>query len=932
MSDAFADLWSSTGASKPAELPRKLGAMAAAAPMSTAQRKPQNDVFSMLAAAGSSSSVNARTSNPSQPTSLGGSASARPVQKANSTGFNTSGMGGGDVFSGLLSGSLSSGPSSNGANLTIAQRAALAAQEKQARAAHTKPSVHNAHASNAWAGLDALGGSSSITPSSKPATPSHDPLDDLGFGSFSSVPSSSQKFPAEDDDWLSGLAAKPPAAPTSKPKPSTTTSTAQSLLDWDEFESSPPAGPSVTQSTSQGDPLGDFDFGNREDGLLGNHSGDEDDILGDLGKPVEQLQVRRSERNTPSPQPPQSGQRSRAVSPPPHLLGQIVEMGFSVQQARIALAATDTGLDVQAAIENLLANGAASSPAPEQQEERRRRAQREPGHERYYGSDGEDDGLRQPQRRPAARPPQQQQQRPARERVEQNGTSPSSDSQRNLQEQADKFIAQASEIGLSMFSRANAFWKEGKERVQRVYEERAAAAAAAGAGSSRQGSADSSRNKARPKWMQDAPDDGHVPEDVKGGSAGRFEDFDDEEASQPSLPQRRQPPPRAKEPPQQPAESPASRFKTASLFADDAPSVYVSPFRRKTPSRAQSGASSSAPSPAAAPSRPTPPRAPSPVTLTQRTCVSASASAISASAQQKALGTEKFKLGQYGEAEAFYTAAITALPANHLLLVPLFNNRALTRLKTGDASGAIEDCTAVISLIGEGYHPAREAKVTREDEGAGVDLADGLVKAYRRRAEAYEGKEKWDLAKADWEFVAGSDFAGRARAEAVTGIGRCRRMINTDVDTGASTATAPPRPKPAVTKQAPRPKGRVPTPPSEALNRVQAQNRAAEAEDQQKYELKDVVDAKLGAWKAGKENNIRALIASLDTVLWPELGWQKVGIHELVSPSQVKIRYTKAIAKLHPDKLNVRNTTLEQRMIANGVFGTLNEAWNAFKP
>ena len=31
-------------------------------------------------------------------------------------------------------------------------------------------------------------------------------------------------------------------------------------------------------------------------------------------------------------------------------------------------------------------------------------------------------------------------------------------------------------------------------------------------------------------------------------------------------------------------------------------------------------------------------------------------------------------------------------------------------------------------------------------------------------------------------------------------------------------------------------------------------------------------------------------------------------------------------------QLNVKNTTLEQRMIANGVFGTLNEAWNAFKP
>ena len=30
-------------------------------------------------------------------------------------------------------------------------------------------------------------------------------------------------------------------------------------------------------------------------------------------------------------------------------------------------------------------------------------------------------------------------------------------------------------------------------------------------------------------------------------------------------------------------------------------------------------------------------------------------------------------------------------------------------------------------------------------------------------------------------------------------------------------------------------------------------------------------------------------------------------------------------------QLNASNTTVEQRMIANGVFGALSEAWNAFK-
>ena len=295
MSDAFADLWNSTGASKPSEAPRKLGAMAAATSVMSAQRKPQNDVFSMLAAAGSSSSVSTRATTPSQRSAPGGNTPVQPVQKASGTTPNGGGLGG-DAFSGLLSGSFSSGPNSNGANLTMAQRAALA--EKQKQAAQTKTSSPSTHVASAWAGLDALGGGTSGMSSTKSSTPSQDPLDDLGFGSFTSAPATSrtsskspQPAPAADDDWLGDFtAAKPAAPPASKPKP---TSTAQTLLDWDEFESSSPVRPSSAQTKPQNDTLGDFDFGNREDGLLGDHSGDEDDILGDLGKPVEQLQAVR---------------------------------------------------------------------------------------------------------------------------------------------------------------------------------------------------------------------------------------------------------------------------------------------------------------------------------------------------------------------------------------------------------------------------------------------------------------------------------------------------------------------------------------------------------------------------------------------------------------------------------------------------------------
>ncbi|TFY51314.1 hypothetical protein EVJ58_g10632, partial [Rhodofomes roseus] len=473
----------------------------------------------------------------------------------------------------------------------------------------------------------------------------------------------------------------------------------------------------------------------------------------------------------------------------------------------------------------------------------------------------------------------------AREAPSRNGASPTSDGQKNLQEQADKLLAQASEIGLSVFNRANAFWKEGKEKAMKAYEERAASAASRPTGTS-----SPSRN-GRPKWMQEAPEEFRDGEWRDG--PGGFVD-DDEVLPQKPAPQGRPKQAEARPRPSEPEPKTAtSRVKTGSLLSDDAPAVYTSPWRRKTPSRSHAPTPPSQPAASTSRAQP-PPRAPSPIQLTQRKTVSASPAAIAASAKHKATGTEMFKLGRYAEAETSYTSAIAALPDAHLLLVPLYNNRALARIKTGDHNGAIEDATTVITLVGPSYHPAREAK------------------AFWRRAEAYEGKERWEAARKDWETIAGADFAGKARMEAVKGVGRCRKVLSAGVDgAAAASGSTPAR--------------------SRRLTACGEANQAAEAEAQARHELKDVVDAKLAAWKNGKEANIRALIASLETVLWPELGWQKVGMHELVTPSQVKIRYTKAIAKLHPDKLSAKNLTLEQRMIANGVFGSLNDAWNAFK-
>ncbi|KAF8748539.1 hypothetical protein RHS01_10734 [Rhizoctonia solani] len=609
---------------------------------------------------------------------------------------------------------------------------------------------------------------------------------------------------------------------------------------------------------------GDFDWGDREDG---------DDLLGELGKPVAQApneDSRTDAQPTPSNRHEQAPKK-RHGSPPPHILGQIVEMGFSVQQAKVALANTSTGTDVQAALEALLAAGVPDSRQDQRSSEddlERFRAEDEAVREQY---EIERQGRRTRPTRNAA-------------------PEPANDEPTlQLQERADQLMAQASLFGSSMLNRANALWKE---------------------------------DSARPAWMAEASspsrdNDTRIPEH------SGFRDDDSDSV----LPARPQPKPRRSAPDRQISQPtivttapsrPAD--KLASLFSDT--TTYVSPSRRKAPSHTPTPIQSS----------PVEHRIKSPVVqLRTRNNPTVSADILSVVQTHRTKGTDSFKLGQYGVAIESYTAALELLPEEHLTRIPLLNNRAAARSKIGDTSGAIEDCTAVLQAIGDDFDPAREAPVPD------VDLNGAFVKALRRRAEMLESTEKWKRAREDWERLvkAGGAWAGsKASSDGVQGAGRCKRMEDgggapVSKPHGSVTSTKPkprPRPRPAPARTTPS------NPEDSAVHRLKVANAAAEAEGDQKHALKDSIDARVLAWKGGKENNIRALIASLDTILWPELGWTKVGMHELVMPNQVKIKYVKAIAKVHPDKLNTGSTTVEQRMIANSVFGALNEAWNAFQP
>jgi tetratricopeptide (TPR) repeat protein len=305
--------------------------------------------------------------------------------------------------------------------------------------------------------------------------------------------------------------------------------------------------------------------------------------------------------------------------------------------------------------------------------------------------------------------------------------------------------------------------------------------------------------------------------------------------------------------------------------------------------------------------------------------------------QHKTTGNEHFKLGRYAEADAAYTAALAALPAGHIVLVTLHNNRAATRLKLGEGSTAVADCTAAIALIGPSYHPSKEAALP---PGVDVKLGDALVKATVKRAQAHEMGEKWRLALEDWERVLGFDAAlspalAASKMQASEGVRRAKLALeggsaSASGSGSGSAAAAKPRPKPK-----PKPvRASTPTDISKsaAVSEMRAAAAAAAKEDDERAALKDSVDARVEAWKEGKETNLRALIASLDSVLWEAAlaGGLKVGMHELITDKQVKIKYMRVAARLHPDKLQVASTTVEQRMLAAGTFSVLSEAWAGF--
>ena len=769
------------------------------------------------------------------------------------------------------------------------------------------------------------------------------------LGSGRGTPEVRQPSPAvqdDEDDFLAAFSKDAPvnrashfAPPPSSGRPSGTNTPALAQ----QYRSTNSASGGLNDDDD--DPFGLNSIPKRSNGQasapMSAQFGDDDDILGDLGKPVQDKPPPARHQSSQSPALRDNDAHTKPAEqqgegvPEDQALAELIDMGFPADNAKLALA--ENGGDVQNAVGWLL----------QQAHQESKQKMREQSQSQSRGTPGS----RSPQRRQVP----DRGETPAWLKAERRPDSATRRQDNAASASGDKDATQvAQEIGSKLFKSANSFWKAGQKQVAKTIADL---------------QQDSIADPSQPKWMRDASVDSDRPSsqtrrqpESQAAAKQRPVDLTDEAALLDAPRERPQKPPRPVAPsqpmdlpargrgpaealPQRPVEQPKfmqqpdkrpSTKLSRQDVEDQSAQAYVSPARRKrTPAKPDpqpepevdlfSSAPPKAspapvattvpakPSPAPAVSRPspTPARPPAPA----RNIPNVSPTALSTSASHRKAGGEHFKRGDYGAAHESYTAALTQLPPTHPIVIIVLSNRSLTALKTGDAKVAVADADKALELIGPGLG-AGESIELGGGEGT-KDMKEFYGKALMRKAEALEHMEKYTDAAAAYQLAVSAGVGG---AVSLRGRDRCEKAA-------APKAAAAPAstPKPASARAKPPPPAKSlgnslhrPTLPaassSSAVSALRKAHADAEKADDEKFALSDSVDAKLNAWKGGKSDNLRALLQSMDIVLWPAAGWKKVGMSDLVVANKVKIIYMKAIGKVHPDKVSCAISTSEKSM------------------
>lgn len=289
----------------------------------------------------------------------------------------------------------------------------------------------------------------------------------------------------------------------------------------------------------------------------------------------------------------------------------------------------------------------------------------------------------------------------------------------------------------------------------------------------------------------------------------------------------------------------------------------------------------------------------------------------------KERATELFTNGDYDNALKYYLRALEVLPPKHELRIIMNSNVSINYIKLGDYKKAKEHCDTGLELI------------DKEDiNNSGVQIGGKPVKSWyikllSRRAESLEMLESFNESLSNYvELIQ----LGVNDKKIMDGKRRVNNICN------PPSQESKPKPKPKPTPQVALPittnSSKSSTSRNENLSKLKERDNKAKIEEQRKFELHDSVHERLHQWSNGKEDNIRSLLLSLPSILPERLGFpflttKKLTMNDLMLPKKVKINYMKVISNIHPDKSG--NLDIEDKMLCQGAFITLNKSWDIFK-
>ena len=111
-----------------------------------------------------------------------------------------------------------------------------------------------------------------------------------------------------------------------------------------------------------------------------------------------------------------------------------------------------------------------------------------------------------------------------------------------------------------------------------------------------------------------------------------------------------------------------------------------------------------------------------------------------------------------------------------------------------------------------------------------------------------------------------------------------------------------------------------------ALKEVREREAKKAADEAEEDEVRRRLEPKIKVWSEehGKKKQLRALLGTMHTILWPGAKWKPVSLGDLLDDGKVKKCFHKATLVVHPDK--TAHLDAEKRFLAKRIFDALSQA------